>query len=78
MVASIAPRPLLLFHTAHDVITPMEQSIRLFEKAGANAELMIPTGMSHFPVSDEDRPHTQALVEAWLRKFFPSPKMADA
>jgi uncharacterized protein len=71
VVASIAPRPLLLFHTAHDVITPMEQSIRLFEKAGANAELMIPTGMSHFPVSDEDRPHTQALVEAWLKKFFP-------
>jgi alpha-beta hydrolase superfamily lysophospholipase len=73
VVEDIAPRPLLLFHTAGDVITPMEQSIRLFEKAGKNAELMIPTGMSHFPVSDEDRPHTQALVQAWLTKFFPSP-----
>ena len=73
VVADIAPRPLLLFHTAGDVITPMEQSIRLFEKAGANAELMIPTGMSHFPLSDEDAPHTQALISAWLKKFFPTP-----
>ena len=34
VVANIAPRPLLLFHTANDVITPTEQSIRLYEKAG--------------------------------------------
>ena len=35
VVANIAPRPLLLFHTANDVVTPTEQSIRLFEKAGS-------------------------------------------
>ena len=73
VVANIAPRPLLLFHTANDVITPMEQSIRLFEKAGKNAELMIPTGVSHFPLSDEDAPHTRSLVQAWLDKHFPTP-----
>jgi alpha-beta hydrolase superfamily lysophospholipase len=73
VVADIAPRPLLLFHTAGDVITPMEQSISLFEKAGANAELMIPTGMSHFPLSEDDAPHTRALINAWLQKFFPTP-----
>ncbi len=78
VVADIAPRPLLLFHTAGDVITPMEQSISLFEKAGANAELMIPTGVSHFPLSDEDTPHTRALIAAWLRKFFPTPLSQDA
>lgn len=73
VVADIAPRPLLLFHTAGDVITPMEQSISLFQKAGANAELMIPTGVSHFPLSDEDAPHTRALIAAWLKKFFSTP-----
>lgn len=78
VVADIAPRPLLLFHTAGDVVTPMEQSISLFQKAGANAELMIPTGVSHFPLSDEDAPHTRALVSAWLTKFFPTPLGADA
>lgn len=73
VVADIAPRPLLLFHTANDVITPMEQSISLFQKAGANAELMIPTGVSHFPLSEEDAPHTRKLIAAWMEKFFPSP-----
>jgi len=76
VVADISPRPLLLFHTAGDVITPMEQSIRLFEKSGENAELMIPTGMSHFPFSPEDMPHTRALVQSWLDKFFPTPLKA--
>ena len=73
VVADIAPRPLLLFHTADDVVTPTEQSIRLFEKAGANAELMIPTGVAHFPLSEEDAPYTRALIGAWLDKFFPTP-----
>lgn len=73
VVADIAPRPLLLFHTAGDVVTPMEQSISLFQKAGANAELMIPTGVSHFPLSEEDADHTRRLIGAWLEKFFPTP-----
>lgn len=73
VVADIAPRPLLLFHTAGDVVTPMEQSIRLFEKAGANAELMIPTGVSHFPLSEENAAYTGKLLGAWLNKFFPTP-----
>lgn len=73
VVADIAPRPLLLFHTANDVVTPMEQSLRLFEKAGENAELMIPTGVSHFPLSEQDEPYTRALIGAWLDKFFPTP-----
>lgn len=78
VVADIAPRPLLLFHTAGDVVTPTEQSLRLFEKAGENAELMIPTGVSHFPLSDQDAPYTKALISAWLNKFFPTPLRQQA
>lgn len=73
VVADISPRPLLLFHTAGDVVTPMEQSLRLFEKAGDNAELMIPTGVSHFPLSPDDAEYTRSLIGAWLAKFFPTP-----
>ncbi|RPE62943.1 hypothetical protein EDD53_2982 [Pacificibacter maritimus] len=73
VVGNIAPRPLLLFHTAGDVITPMEQSLGLFEKAGKNAELMIVTGTSHFPLSEADAPRTHVLIQSWLSKFFPSP-----
>ena len=73
VVGRIAPRPLLLFHTARDEITPMEQSMRLFDKAGVNAELMIATGTSHFPLSPEDAPRTRVLLCSWLDKFFPTP-----
>ena len=73
VVGRIAPRPLLLFHTARDEITPMEQSMRLFDKAGVNAELMIATGTSHFPLSAEDAPRTRVLLRSWLDKFFPTP-----
>src|SRR3954452_10294725 len=34
VVVNIAPRTLLLFHTANDIITPTIGSIRMFEKAG--------------------------------------------
>ena len=38
VVGKIAPRPLLI-HAAKDFVTPTEQSIALFERAGHPAEL---------------------------------------
>jgi len=73
VVANIAPRPLLLLHTADDSITPTEQSLRLFEKAGMPTELMLLTGTSHFPLAEKDAPRTKLLIKSWLDKFFPTP-----
>jgi alpha-beta hydrolase superfamily lysophospholipase len=73
VVADISPRPILFFHTANDGITPTEQSIRMFEKAGAPAELMLISGTSHFPLAAQDAPRTKALIKGWLDKFFSSP-----
>ena len=70
VVADIAPRPLLLLHIANDTITPTEQSIRLFEKAGQPTELMLITGVSHFPLAG-DGSYARALIKGWLDKFFP-------
>lgn len=72
VVGNISPRPALFFHTADDGITPTEQSIRMFEKAGQPAELMLVTGTSHFPLSEADAPRTKPLIKGWLDKFFPS------
>ena len=66
-------RPILFFHTADDGITPTEQSIRMFEKAGQPAELMLITGTSHFPLSAADAPRTRPAIKGWLDKFFPTP-----
>lgn len=71
VVANIAPRPLLLLHTADDSITPSEQSLRLFEKAGQPTELMLITGTSHFPLAPADAPRTKLMIKGWLDKFFP-------
>jgi uncharacterized protein len=73
VVGNIAPRPILFLHTANDTITPTEQSIRMFEKAGQPAELVLITGTSHFPLAQEDAPRTKAIIKGWLDKFFPSP-----
>lgn len=73
VVADIAPRPILFLHTANDTITPTEQSIRMFEKAGQPAELVLITGTSHFPLAEKDAPRTKAIIKGWLDKFFPSP-----
>lgn len=72
VVGNIAPRPVLFFHTADDGITPTEQSIRMFEKAGQPAELMLVTGTSHFPLAPGDAPRTKVMIKSWLDKFFPA------
>ncbi|MEI9430254.1 alpha/beta hydrolase [Mesorhizobium sp. Cs1299R1N3] len=72
VVANIAPRPALFFHTADDIITPTEQSIRLFEKAGQPSELMLISGTAHFPLAPEDAPRTKMMIKGWLDKFFPA------
>ncbi len=78
VVADIAPRPILFLHTANDTITPTEQSIRMFEKAGQPAELVLITGTSHFPLAEKDAPRTKAIIKGWLEKFFPTPLTAAA
>jgi alpha-beta hydrolase superfamily lysophospholipase len=76
VVANIAPRPLLLLHTAHDTITPTIESVRMFEKAGQPTELILIDTTAHFPLAPNDAPRTKAIMKGWLDKFFPSPLSA--
>jgi fermentation-respiration switch protein FrsA (DUF1100 family) len=70
VVGRIAPRPLLLLHTADDQVTPTEQSIRMFERAGMPTELMLITGESHFPLAGSGQP-ARDIIKGWLDRFFP-------
>ncbi|HVY58832.1 MAG TPA: alpha/beta fold hydrolase [Xanthobacteraceae bacterium] len=70
VVGNIAPRPLMLLHTANDQVTPTEQSIRMFEKAGMPTELYLITGESHFPLAGDGQP-ARSLIKGWLDRFFP-------
>jgi fermentation-respiration switch protein FrsA (DUF1100 family) len=70
VVSRIAPRPLLLLHPAVDSVTPTEQSIELFRRAGQPTDLHLVAEVDHFMLS-EGNPLVIELVRNWLQKYFP-------
>jgi uncharacterized protein len=71
VVGDIAPRPLLLLHPARDSVTPTEQSIDLFLRAGQPTDLHLVAAVDHFMLS-ESNPLVVELVRGWLAKHFPA------
>ena len=71
VVGRIAPRPLLLLHPAHDSVTPTEQSIELFRRAGQPTDLHLVADVDHFMLSEGNTLILQ-LVRNWLEKYFPA------
>jgi hypothetical protein len=71
VVGKIAPRPLLLLHSANDSVTPTEQSIRLFEHARQPADLHLFAETDHFMFTEEN-PRVITVIRGWLDKYFPS------
>jgi len=70
VVGQLAPRPLLLLHSANDSVTPTEQSVSLFQHAGQPADLHLLAEVDHFMWS-EDNPTVWAIVRNWLDRRFP-------
>ncbi len=81
VVGKIAPRPLLLLHAANDSVTPTEQSIELFKRAGQPSELHLISDADHF-MFGEGNTRVWDLVRNWLGDYFPAtaaaPKRAAA
>jgi hypothetical protein len=73
VVGKIAPRPLLLIHAANDSVTPTEQSIEMFERAGQPAELHLFSGLDHFLFA-ENSTRVWSLLRNWLDTYFPVTK----
>lgn len=70
VVGNIAPRPLLLLHAANDSVTPTEQSLELFKRAGRGAELIVLGGIDHFPFANETS-RIKDILKGWLDANFP-------
>jgi hypothetical protein len=77
VVGEIAPRPLLLLHSALDSVTPTEQSIELFKRAKPPTELHLLSGVDHFMLANPDG-RVARLLSDWLAAFFPSKVAAPA
>ena len=71
VVGKIAPRPLLLIHAANDSVTPTEQSIEMFKRAGQPAELHLFSGLDHFLFA-ENSARVWTLLRNWLDAYFPA------
>lgn len=70
VIAQLAPRPLLLLHSANDSVTPTSQAIEVFQHAGRGAELVLLTEVDHFPFADGSKRLT-AILQGWLARYFP-------
>jgi pimeloyl-ACP methyl ester carboxylesterase len=70
VVAAIAPRPLLLLHSASDSVTPVEQSIGLFRHAGQPSELHLFADTDHFMFA-ESNTRVRRILQDWLADYFP-------
>jgi pimeloyl-ACP methyl ester carboxylesterase len=70
VVGRIAPRPLLLLHSANDSVTPTEQSVDLFAHAGQPTDLHLMADVDHFMFA-EGNTLVLDLVRNWLEKYFP-------
>jgi hypothetical protein len=70
VVAKIAPRPLLLLHSATDHVTPVEQSIGLFLRAGQPTELHLFADTDHFMFA-ESNTRVRRIVQNWLAEYCP-------
>jgi uncharacterized protein len=71
VVGCIAPRPLLLLHPAADSVTPTEQSIRLFQRAGQPTDLHLLSDVDHFMFSRRNR-NVRDILRHWLHERFPA------
>jgi uncharacterized protein len=71
VIGQIAPRPLLLIHAANDSVTPTEQSIEMFKRAGQPTELHLFSGLDHFLFA-ENSTRVWAVLRNWLDAYFPA------
>jgi len=51
-------------------VTPVEQSIRLWERAGQPKDLVLITGTDHFPIFGKDN-RGREILKGWLERYFP-------
>jgi len=70
VVGKMAPRPLLLLHSSVDSVTPTEQSVELFKRAGQPTDLHLFAETDHFMFA-ESNTRVRTVIFDWLARYFP-------
>ena len=71
VIGNIAPRPVLLLHSAADSVTPTEQSVELFRRAGQPTDLHLFAETDHFMFAERNT-RVRTVLFDWLEKYFPA------
>lgn len=71
MAARVAPRPLLLMHSAQDEVIAADGSWELFKASGYHGDLHIMGGVDHFMFGEDDK-RVEEILRTWLKRYFPS------
>ncbi len=70
VIGNIAPRPVLLLHSSVDSVTPTEQSVEMFKRAGQPCDLHLFAETDHFMFA-EGNTRVRTVILDWLVKYFP-------
>ena len=70
VVGNIAPRPLLLLHSAEDSVTPTEQSVEMFQCANNPTDLHLFAETDHFMFGEENV-RVRMIIKDWLEAYLP-------
>ncbi|MEE2995568.1 MAG: alpha/beta hydrolase [Pseudomonadota bacterium] len=77
VIGKIAPRPVLLLHSSVDSVTPTEQSVEMFKRAGQPTDLHLTADTDHFMMA-ESNTRVINIIKDWLSKYFPVTVTTDA
>tara|TARA_Y100001970_G_scaffold293940_1_gene444844 strand:+ start:15568 stop:16497 length:930 start_codon:yes stop_codon:yes gene_type:complete len=77
VIGNIAPRPILLLHSSVDSVTPTEQSVEMFNRAGEPTDLHLTADTDHFMMA-ESNTRVINIIKDWLGKYFPVVETIDA
>ena len=76
VIKHIAPRPVLLLHSSVDSVTPTEQSIEMFKRAGQPVDLHLTADTDHFMMAESNN-RVINVIHDWLEKYFPIKAAVD-
>ena len=77
VIGNIAPRPVLLLHSSVDSVTPTEQSVEMFKRAGQPTDLHLTADTDHFMMA-ESNTRVISIIRDWLATYFPADAIVDA
>jgi dipeptidyl aminopeptidase/acylaminoacyl peptidase len=69
VVASIAPRALMLIAVEDDATTPEDHAYELFERAGEPKRLVIQTGTTHYAAYARYRDVVNPMIVEWFQRY---------